>query len=125
MNVGEIICSGGRHRAFPSPHLLCRPQADLARVVGFILLELLTPLRAQLASKSPIVQSYFNYDYVDVLRTVLESIDKKWLMPNEWPLLARTDRPVSTLEAGRPYNPRRRRGDPAPGGDRGSQPSPP
>jgi hypothetical protein len=46
-------------------------------VAGFILSGLLTPLRAQLASKSPIVQSYFIPDYVDVLRTVLESIGKK------------------------------------------------
>jgi hypothetical protein len=26
-NVGEIICAGARHRAFPSPHPLCRPRA--------------------------------------------------------------------------------------------------
>jgi hypothetical protein len=29
MDVAEIICTGGRHRAFPSSHRLCRPQADL------------------------------------------------------------------------------------------------
>src|ERR1700728_2422782 len=62
MNVGEIICSGGRHRAFPSPHLLCRPQADLALVVAFISFGLPTPLRTELASKSPLVQSYFIYE---------------------------------------------------------------
>jgi hypothetical protein len=40
MNVGQIICTGGRHRALPSSHRLCRPQADLPPVVG-----LLTQLR--------------------------------------------------------------------------------